>query len=354
MSYIVNKSNGELLTELVDGTVDQDVTNLTLIGKNVSGYGEFINENFVRLLENFANSSPPDRPILGQLWFDTTENRLKVYNGSGFNIGSSSRIGDTRPGDLTEGDFWINASENQLYFYDGQDTVLVGPLYKTSQGISGFETETIVDINGYEKVILKLWVGQELLGIFSKELSEFYPMVSITGFDGPIKPGFNQSNLRGLKFNVTASAADALVVYDTNNNPTYKPTSSFVSVDTDSYINATVNITSLTPLVLGSNNNNAVTVNENTFELKSNISGQDYVIKTKFGSSEVEALRIDGDTAKVTGKFVANGFKLPRYTTSDRDTEYTSLTSDDYGEMIYNLTTNKVQVYTSTGWIDLN
>ena len=79
MSYIINKTDGSVLTEIVDGTVDQTATDLTLIGKNASSYGEAFNENFIRILENFANTSSPNNPIQGQLWFDTGENRLKIY-----------------------------------------------------------------------------------------------------------------------------------------------------------------------------------------------------------------------------------------------------------------------------------
>jgi len=53
MAYKINKTDGSLLVEIVDSTIDQTATDLTLIGKNVSGFGEYINENFVKLLENF-------------------------------------------------------------------------------------------------------------------------------------------------------------------------------------------------------------------------------------------------------------------------------------------------------------
>ena len=81
MSYIINKSDGNTLATVADGQIDQLSSSLTLVGKNYSGFGEYINENFVKLLENFSSTTQPTAPISGQLWYDTTENKLKVYNG---------------------------------------------------------------------------------------------------------------------------------------------------------------------------------------------------------------------------------------------------------------------------------
>ena len=82
MSYRINKTNGDLLVDLVDGQIDITSTNLTLVGRNYTGFGEFINENFIKILENFSGTTAPGTPLTGQLWFDTTGQRLKVYNGT--------------------------------------------------------------------------------------------------------------------------------------------------------------------------------------------------------------------------------------------------------------------------------
>lgn len=82
MPYNVNKSNGELLVIVEDGTVDINSASVALVGKNYPGYGEFINENFIHLLENFNSASSPDAPIEGQLWYDVVTKQIKVYNGS--------------------------------------------------------------------------------------------------------------------------------------------------------------------------------------------------------------------------------------------------------------------------------
>jgi hypothetical protein len=226
MTYKINKTDGSLLVEVIDSAIDTTATDIALIGKNVTGYGEYLNENFIKLLENFASTSEPNNPITGQLWFDVSENRLKVYDGNGFRIGSGPIVSGTAPLSPIQGDFWIDSEENQLYFYDGTDRVLAGPIYKNSQGISGFEVDNISDVDGNQRTIVKLWAAQTLMGIFSK-YTEFTPASLISGFSGTIKTGFNAGTLDGLKFNVTASAADALV----DSLGVLKPADSFMVTD---------------------------------------------------------------------------------------------------------------------------
>ena len=101
MAYLITKSDGTTLTTVSDGQIDDLTTNLTLIGKNYSGFGEAFNENLVKLLENFASTARPTRPIRGQIWFDVTELKLKVYNGTAFQPVSSATISSTQPTSLT-------------------------------------------------------------------------------------------------------------------------------------------------------------------------------------------------------------------------------------------------------------
>jgi hypothetical protein len=71
MAYQVTKSNGTNIT-VNDGTINMTDTSLKLLGKNFFGYGEYVAENFVHLLEHFASDDEPVNPVDGQLWFDTT------------------------------------------------------------------------------------------------------------------------------------------------------------------------------------------------------------------------------------------------------------------------------------------
>lgn len=362
MTYKINKTDGSLLAEVVDSTVDQSASDLTLIGKNVSGFGEYINENFIKLLENFANTSAPNNPIAGQIWFDTAENRLKVYDGTGFRVGSGPIVSGTAPLTANQGDFWFDSQENQLYFYTGTGRYAASKLWKDTQGRSGFRVETILDTNNIEHVIVLLEVGQALLGIFSKDSIPFTPREAIPGFAGNIAPGFNKGTLTGLKFNVTANAADNLV--DPAGN--LKTTESFLSTEVNTRTIGTLTVQNENALVLGSSQNFEIRSNTVSTQFLSNTDGKDYLIKVKNGPVQTTAVAIRAAagrvgifndspnyTLDVAGSFaVSQQLMLPKYTTTARDAR--TLTSGNNGELIYNTTTNKVQAYANGTWVDLH
>ena len=290
MTYKINKTDGSLLYELADSQIDQTSTDITLIGKNVSGYGEFINENFVKILENFASSSQPNNPITGQLWFDTAENRLKVYDGNGFKIGAGPLVQGTKPLNLVQGDLWIDNLENQLYFYDGTDLQLAGPVYKDSQGLSGFTVETIIDSNAIGRTIVKMWVAQALIGIWSKETVPFQPQTAIVGFSGFIYPGFNASTLTGLVFNAKATKAEALVSTTNFGTEVLKTVDSFMSTEENTSTVGTVTIANSIPLKLGAAQNTEIRADSSSLQIINNNIGQDIIIKVKPSALPVDAL----------------------------------------------------------------
>ena len=172
MSYKLNKTDGSLLVELQDGAIDTTSSDLTLVGRNYKGFGEFLNENYIKLLENFASTSAPTNPISGQLWFDTSDARLKIYDGTTFRIAGGPTVSATQP-NMVAGDLWINNEENKLYFFDGTDVIAVGPNYTASQGKTSFEAVTMIDTSGQTRAILAQYVQGNLVGIHSK--AEFTP-----------------------------------------------------------------------------------------------------------------------------------------------------------------------------------
>lgn len=209
MSYKLNKTDGSLLVDLVDGKLDVNTTDIALIGKNYQGFGESINENFIAILESFANTAPPNKPLRGQLWYDTAEGRLKVYDGTTFRSTDSTIFSSTQPSTLVQGDIWINGVENVMYFFDGTDLIPVGPSYTKSQLKSGIETVTVKDTIGQNKIIVKLFINGSNVGIWSKET--FTPFPAIAGFTD-IKTGFNpNSGFADFSFYGKADSAEKLV-----------------------------------------------------------------------------------------------------------------------------------------------
>ena len=127
MPYILNKTNGSVLATVADGTINQS-TDLTFVGKNYAGYGGFIDENFLHLLENFANKSQPPKAIVGQLWYDSSNKKLKVYDGSSFvSLAYTSYSSNgSSPTNLSTGDLWFDQSQNVLNVYTGAKWLPVG------------------------------------------------------------------------------------------------------------------------------------------------------------------------------------------------------------------------------------
>jgi hypothetical protein len=290
MSYTINLTNGSTLTQIVDGTIDQTATNLTLIGKNTSAYGQFYNENLVYLLENFANSSQPTKPITGQLWFDTSENRLKVYDGLEFTVTGGTIVSNSLPSTIAQGDLWIDSFREQLYFNDGVNTVLAGPIYSAQQGISGFKIVDVLDTSQNYHTIAELYVGGVLLGIFSS--TEFTPASSITGFSGTIFPGLNSSTLATQKVYIRSTSSDT--VADGNGN--LYTADNFIKTQGNGSVNGQLIITggtTGTPLQLGSSAQNKVLISDTLFNLYSNKSNQNFQISVLQGVTSQPALFVN-------------------------------------------------------------
>jgi hypothetical protein len=167
MAYTINKTDGTPIVVVADGQIDQATTDITLVGKNYSGFGEFINENFVKILENFASQSQPGNPLEGQLWYDTAEARIKVYSGSEWKSIGTAVLSETRPLEVGVGDFWFNSVDKQLYFFDGVRDYLLGPDFSFNQGISGIRVEQVEDNNRRFRTVTALYTAGSLSGYFS-------------------------------------------------------------------------------------------------------------------------------------------------------------------------------------------
>jgi hypothetical protein len=130
MPYVITKTNGQTLAVIEDAEVDIESTSLALIGKNYAGYGLVLDQNFVKLLENFSNSSQPDNTLQGQLWFDNNPASRKLnvcHDGSNFKSLANLNVKSTTPSGSTVGDLWWDTSVGQLKAFDGSSYKIVGP-----------------------------------------------------------------------------------------------------------------------------------------------------------------------------------------------------------------------------------
>ena len=283
MAYQINKTDGTIVATVADGQVDNLSTDITLIGKNYSGFGEALNENFIKLLENFSSTTQPEHPIKGQIWFDATENKLKVYSGTAFVPVSSATIANTQPATLGVGDLWFNENAKQLYFFDGTETILLGPDYSEQQGISGFRVASILDTLNQTRVITSLYTNGVLLGIFSKD--SFTPKNAIEGFSGSIQPGFNQGTLSDIKFNVTVTNAEQLGSIDAT---------TYARRDTSNSFAGQVRVNSNLGVVFGSGDQGNLTVDGNSNVFFSNAaSDKELTINVRKGIVQEDAVVIN-------------------------------------------------------------
>lgn len=142
MAYTVYNNNGTVLVNIANGEVDDLATSLDLIGKNVNNYGEIINNNFVRLLTNFSNTTGPRSPQSGQLWFDSQNNTLKVWNGSNWSSLLNATVGTTQPSNARSGELWYDLVNNQFKVFANGKYNLVGPNVNPALGKFGVEPTT--------------------------------------------------------------------------------------------------------------------------------------------------------------------------------------------------------------------
>jgi hypothetical protein len=213
MPYVIKKTDGNIVANVTDGTIDTSSTSLTLIGKNYKGIGDIYNTNLVQLLENFSNSTPPNNKIRGQLWFNSGSNKLNVYDGSAWRPVGAPFVAQTRPGNLVSGDLWIDNASQQLKFYDGANLITAGPIYTANQGKTGWVVEEIIDASGNGRTVASMYVSDIRLGILNPE--EFKPLLPVSGFtvnDNTLKPGLSfNTNVADNNINAPAQSAVNLI-----------------------------------------------------------------------------------------------------------------------------------------------
>ena len=220
MAYTINKTDGTVVTTITDGTVD-NTTSLQLFGKSYSGFGEALNENLVKLLENAASTAAPSAPLKGELWFDTTTNQIKVYDGTSFKPTGGAKSSSSLPTSPSAGDLWLDSGNDQVFVYTGDsrshqindEWELVGPAFTAGQTESGWKIETLASAGG-DKVVSSMYAGATRVAILSKET--FTPSASQSGF-ASIKAGLTLNSTLGAVFEGSTTEASSIDVSSSSN-----------------------------------------------------------------------------------------------------------------------------------------
>lgn len=210
MSYTIKLTNDTTLAVIADQTYDQVSTSIVLVGKNLNNYGEYLNNNFIGLLENFADIIEPRSPLVGQTWFDKSEGRLKVYSTGTFKPVGAPIISGSAPANSVRGDLWLDTTNGILNWYNGTDFVNASKSYSDVTGKEGWLIETITDISNNDIPVSIFYSGGTKIAVASAEDISLNPTSLI--------PFFNTSTIRagitlnpavaGIRFIGTATEAE--------------------------------------------------------------------------------------------------------------------------------------------------
>jgi len=205
MPYNIVLSNGDPLVTIADGVADNSYTSLTLFGKNFAGYGQFLNENFVHILENFCSSVPPFNPIVGQIWYDTLNHNMKVFTtGNTWKSLSGINSSSAPPSSPNNGDGWWDSVNNQLFIWADPEWILLGPKWNSLQGKTEIEALTVIDTNGYGHTLLTFYINNSIVGIWNNDpIFDLVPEDAIGNFPLSITHGLSFDTLNVETLNVS-------------------------------------------------------------------------------------------------------------------------------------------------------
>lgn len=296
MAYKINNTFGTLLVTLADGTIDTATTDLTLIGKGYAGFGEKLNENLVKLLENFNNTTAPTKKQQGQLWFDKNNKRINVWTGEKWKPAGGPTNSATQPANAVQGDMWFDTANTQLYVYTGSSWTLIGPTTVAGSGVTQVFAETSPDNTGVNQSYLKLVANDSVVGIVSDKA--FTPSATDTTSSALITAGFAtvaqgiqlSTAVASAKFRGTATDSDALGGVAAANylrSDTADTTTGRLSVQTDDGIR------------IGAGNDITMTMSSDDFTIAQTTQDKDIIFTVNDGGVTKEALRINGSAGRI-------------------------------------------------------
>lgn len=216
MSYSIQRTNGTVAATVNDGEYDNTSTSLTLVGQNFVGYGEFLQSNMVKIMENFANSQAPAHASIGQLWFNTTSKKIAVRTSASpetwKTLGTVTASPTAPVSGNALGDLWFDTVNAQFYANTGSTWSLVGPSFTSTQGITGAFAVDVIDQNNDPHTSIAFKVDNTVAAIWNSE-TEFATDGSIPGFT-TLNSGLNINNIyTGTTFHGQANSAVYLQGY---------------------------------------------------------------------------------------------------------------------------------------------
>ena len=297
MAYKINNTFGTLLVTLADGTIDVATTDLTLFGKGYAGFGEKLNENLVKLLENFNNTTAPSNKIQGQLWYDKTNSQVNVYTGTKFKPVGSPTTSTTQPNNAVLGDEWFDTTNNQYYVYNGSAWTLIGPTTVAGSGVTQVITETPEDNAGVKRSILKLVTNDTVVGVVSN--LAFTPSSTETLGAALVSAGFStiaqglqlSTTVSSAKFRGTATDSDALGGVVAAN---------YLRSDSADTTTGTLGILADgTTLTLGAGSDITFTMASDDLTIAQTTQDKDIIFTVNDGGVTTTLMTLDGDTGRL-------------------------------------------------------
>ena len=293
MAYKINNTFGTLLVTLADGTIDVATTDLALIGKGYAGFGEKLNENLVKLLENFNNTSAPTNKITGQLWYDQTNKQLNVYTGTKFKPVGSTTNSASAPTNAVQGDGWFDTSNTQFYVYNGTAWTLIGPTTVAGSGVTQVISETSPDDAGVNQSYLKLVANDAVVGVVSNVA--FTPNATDTDSAALISAGFSSvaqgiqlsSSVSSAKFRGTATDSDALGGVAAAN---------YLRSDQNDSTNSSFTIANDTGLILGAGSDITMSLSSDNLTIAQTTQDKDIIFTVNDGGVTTTMMTMDGST----------------------------------------------------------
>jgi len=166
----IKNTQNEVVADISSKEILKDVVSVALIGRGAESYIEDFNQNFVKILENLANETAPEDPMIGQMWYDKKDKSLKLFNGVnwGYNV---SKIGGKSLQEIKD---WVLGYLDLSDKFDKVGGTINGAIvtnqkFSTSGNIVPTKNE-VYDLGSYTKRFKTLFIREKSIFLGDKGL----------------------------------------------------------------------------------------------------------------------------------------------------------------------------------------